>query len=500
MIFIRGGLRAASAFTVGRAHGDVVPARCYNGAMETRHTLPIPLLQLGLTLGLYFILLWGGPLSGGFDSDYSLRGSYALFLHGGFAAVFAALFACKELRIHSGSIFLALCAVLGLVGFALPALMVGYPQLQRVIIAFSAFLASCAVSMQLFAGFCAMEGFAPDKRFRHLLGACCIGLAAFIVLRAIPESYRALVNCVVLFPLSFLATFKLLGTVKDRARDGRPVPKMPQLSEMLQLCASVFLLGLVSALLIQAGEVVQVYQVPIAVVAGIAFALLWRICKRAMNASGVYLVLFPLVATLLLVLPFGDSLFRAVAVFISNVAAQILLLTVLVQPQSPGKPYAPRLVATLLAVFHLSVITGMMGGGVFRVASDDNDVLMAAAVYGCLYALSAFAFALLAFRAHKDDIGEHDGTAKVGESCDPAVPNSGSDNADCRCVRAARAYDLSPREAEVLSLLLRGRDVRSIAEMLVISQNTVRFHIKNLYRAVGVHGKQELIDAVEKLE
>ena len=56
---------------------------------------------------------------------------------------------------------------------------------------------------------------------------------------------------------------------------------------------------------------------------------------------------------------------------------------------------------------------------------------------------------------------------------------------------------LTSREVEVLVPLFRGRTVPLIAEELGVTQNTVRFHCKNLYEKLGVHSKQELIALVE---
>jgi DNA-binding CsgD family transcriptional regulator len=53
---------------------------------------------------------------------------------------------------------------------------------------------------------------------------------------------------------------------------------------------------------------------------------------------------------------------------------------------------------------------------------------------------------------------------------------------------------LSPREVEVVELLLRGNTVSAIARKLFISENTVRGHTKAIYRKLGIHSKQELID------
>jgi PAS domain S-box-containing protein len=53
--------------------------------------------------------------------------------------------------------------------------------------------------------------------------------------------------------------------------------------------------------------------------------------------------------------------------------------------------------------------------------------------------------------------------------------------------------DLTPRQAEVLELLERGRSTRQIAEELHLSVETVRNHIRHLLRAVGAHSRLEAV-------
>jgi len=59
--------------------------------------------------------------------------------------------------------------------------------------------------------------------------------------------------------------------------------------------------------------------------------------------------------------------------------------------------------------------------------------------------------------------------------------------------------DVSPRELEVLSLLVGGDRVPSIAKLLHISQHTVRNHLKSIYRKVGVGTQDELIKRVREM-
>ena len=52
---------------------------------------------------------------------------------------------------------------------------------------------------------------------------------------------------------------------------------------------------------------------------------------------------------------------------------------------------------------------------------------------------------------------------------------------------------LTPRQAEILGLLERGRSTSEIAEELHLSAETVRNHIRHLLRAVGAHSRLEAV-------
>lgn len=47
---------------------------------------------------------------------------------------------------------------------------------------------------------------------------------------------------------------------------------------------------------------------------------------------------------------------------------------------------------------------------------------------------------------------------------------------------------------EVLLLLAEGRSSSYIAEEFVLSANTVRGYVKNIYQKLDVHSKQDVID------
>lgn len=48
-------------------------------------------------------------------------------------------------------------------------------------------------------------------------------------------------------------------------------------------------------------------------------------------------------------------------------------------------------------------------------------------------------------------------------------------------------YSLTPRERDIFALLANGRNRKYVSEELTITEETVKSHISNIYRKLGVH-------------
>lgn len=60
-------------------------------------------------------------------------------------------------------------------------------------------------------------------------------------------------------------------------------------------------------------------------------------------------------------------------------------------------------------------------------------------------------------------------------------------------------YGLSDREAQIVREFASGRSARYLAEWYMLSEHTVKTHLRRAYTKVGVHSRQELIDAIEEM-
>lgn len=66
-----------------------------------------------------------------------------------------------------------------------------------------------------------------------------------------------------------------------------------------------------------------------------------------------------------------------------------------------------------------------------------------------------------------------------------------------RCEALADASGLTPREREIFGYLGRGHGIAFVAETLVISESTVRTHVKSIYKKLGVGSREELLEKVD---
>lgn len=74
------------------------------------------------------------------------------------------------------------------------------------------------------------------------------------------------------------------------------------------------------------------------------------------------------------------------------------------------------------------------------------------------------------------------------------MPNKAGVDPQAAADTLSRLHGLTERESDVLRLLAVGRSRARIAQSLGVSENTVNSHVQQIYRKLGVHGRQELLD------
>lgn len=78
------------------------------------------------------------------------------------------------------------------------------------------------------------------------------------------------------------------------------------------------------------------------------------------------------------------------------------------------------------------------------------------------------------------------------------IPIEDEDNSAESTIKIiAEQHALTPRQVEVLEMLVKGRNASYIADSYFISKSTAKSHISNIYFKLNVHSQQELISFVE---
>lgn len=123
--------------------------------------------------------------------------------------------------------------------------------------------------------------------------------------------------------------------------------------------------------------------------------------------------------------------------------------------------------------------------------------LLSAVFAAVLLAAAAAAYLLLHWKGEGGARAARVGAAKPRKASTAQFPREFNPR-QAAVEELARVHLLTPREKEVLEFMARGRDVQFISESLVLSPNTVRTHVYSVFGKLGVHSRQELIDAVER--
>lgn len=80
------------------------------------------------------------------------------------------------------------------------------------------------------------------------------------------------------------------------------------------------------------------------------------------------------------------------------------------------------------------------------------------------------------------------------------IPESAFEKNATAFDEAARRFAFSQRETQVMREYAAGRSARYIAEWCMLSEHTVKTHIRRAYAKAGVHSRQEFLDAIERVE
>jgi DNA-binding CsgD family transcriptional regulator len=377
------------------------------------------------------------------------------------------------------------------------------------------------------------------------------GVSAFVyvVLHVIPLAVAAFMIAFVFVPLSALCLILATRAVdfqqpmfKDEPHSNRQVYQLA-LKNLWRsaLCVGglTFLDGMTRALALDdpaQGGIVNLLSMGGALLASFTLIFLWRRSTFRFDTILSFRTIFPLVVTSLLALPFLGTpylqVFSGVIHMFSTFAVMIMVIQCAQASRDNG-------IDPVFIYSFFGLIVGFMQSGGFL--SGYVSALVVAPGFSQLAIIALFSTWLLAVvlysvrghiqdnpselreRAHVSSIEfiafepDTDDVMRNGHAEPswaqlirlrkprekPSEPTAVSDEhyrdrLAKQCVALAHHFRLSTREAEITEFIARGNSVAHIAKTLIISENTVRFHSKNIYMKLNIHKRQDLIALLEK--
>lgn len=306
----------------------------------------------------------------------------------------------------------------------------------------------------------------------------------------------------------------------------------------------------------QVGSLVNIMSMAGALVGASTLLYLWKRRNVSMNIPALYRIAFPFLLTSLLVMPFAPEEYlkwlAAVAYAVYSVALMLSMMQSAQASRDQGlnPVFIYGLFGSVIYGFHdLGFISVTLLGNTSIMGIPRLAVVALATGYvlGVMLFLGTGGFKLKGLAAHAADsvelVAPRGNAAKLAppiarNSAPPSKASTSTDTCtgsrgnvpgaeeaarqpggtthslqaerpdfnDQRAFKDAiskkvallqQEYGLSTREAEVAEYVAHGYTAVRIAEMLYVSDNTVRTHVKRVYAKLGIHRKGELLDMID---
>ncbi|SFI33540.1 regulatory protein, luxR family [Tindallia magadiensis] len=149
---------------------------------------------------------------------------------------------------------------------------------------------------------------------------------------------------------------------------------------------------------------------------------------------------------------------------------------------------AAKIMGIGLSMNVLGILLGGIAGSVITANTNqlDESILVALGVIFIVMVLMPILNNQLnRFFANHDFVMKLAGEIQSEEFVDPLQPFK-------------KAYQLTDREGEIIDLLVQGYTYKGISEKLVVSENTIKFHSRNIYQKLQINNKMELIKLINQ--
>lgn len=375
-----------------------------------------------------------------------------------------------------------------------------------------------------------------DRGNRDLIVGTAYAALLYFLLYALPKAI-----CAFIIPLVFMPLFGLAIVLESRTvdRDQPMFQDIPRehprvyrrfIRDYWRSALSVGALGFCAGIMrslalgdVSMGTLVNVLSMAGALAMAVVILALWRFKSLRVNVVSAYRFFFPFVITAFLLLPFLPPVYLRwlAAVLYALYTAAVMLTMIQCAQASRDRGINPVFVYGLFgSVVYALHDVGFFGGTFLEGVAVPGIPSLAVVALVAVYLLGMMFFVGQGGLRRVLGFDERDASielvalqpapsiaqtaapaerAKAVEAA-PASPDEAPSRPDDLARRTAlvqRRYRLSARETQVMELIARGNTVARIAEMLVVSENTIRTHSKRIYAKLDVHKRQELRDLIE---
>ena len=273
------------------------------------------------------------------------------------------------------------------------------------------------------------------------------------------------------------------------------------------------------------GAVVNSASMLGSLVSAAALLVLWRRMSFRFGLTPVFRVAYPLIVTGFLLLPYLGPVYLNLFAGLTYSAFSLVQMLMMMQcaQVSRDRGINPVFIYGFFGgVAYIMQSVGFLMGWVSDFVSVDGRewlffVAMASSYVLGLTLLAATGTLFKPVASKGTVVAEPiefpalatGGDAQAGEAARKRRRNRPSASEDAgvirdrtskQCLLLQERFGLSVREAEVMELIARGNSMATIADRLVISENTVRTHAKHIYTKLNIHKRQELLDMLHDLE
>jgi DNA-binding CsgD family transcriptional regulator len=222
------------------------------------------------------------------------------------------------------------------------------------------------------------------------------------------------------------------------------------------------------------------------VVSGLIIAVATRLFRNRPILPFTFWILFPVIAGVSIVVdgfPVDSPVFLigAGGVYFFLASISVFAVAFLLAINSKGE-FSPLLVVGIsVCLLSLSILLSYFLNQVDLIGEERGRLSLILSL--CYFVFILISPAIQLWRVRRDSIADVE-----------PLPGRGKDGLDDTCNALAERFGISRREKEVLYYVGLGYNSSYIARILFISDGTVRSHLKNIYRKLGVSSRMEVVE------